>query len=167
MRMMTPHSPAGRSHPDRCPRTVEVEPAPEPFDPTEPPPAWIPRAGRRGLRSKLAAALRGLKYAARGDSSFFAHGYRFLLCVLVAAHLGVDPLGWCLMILSFTLVLMAELTHSAVDTLARATGDPESPDLKGAREIAAGGVLVAVVTWAGTSSVVLVLKFGDMLGWWG
>src|SRR6476646_8594842 len=111
----------------------------------EAPVAVTARAGRRNSREKFAAGLRGLKHAIRGDSSFFAHAYRGVLIVLTAALLSVDPLGWCLLLISGSMVLRAELTHSAVDTLARAAGDPEDRPLKMAREIAAGGVLVATV----------------------
>jgi diacylglycerol kinase (ATP) len=64
------------------------------------------------------------------------------------------------------MILIAELNHSAVDTLARAIGDPEEPRLRVAREIAAGGVLVAVAGSGVVVGVILVLQFGDLLGWW-
>src|SRR5277367_1868676 len=94
-------------------------------------------ADRGNARGKLAAGWRGLKSAIRGDSSFFAHGYRGTLIVITAAILGVDQRDWCLLVVGACLVLIAELAHSAVDTLARAIGDPEEPRLKTAREIAA------------------------------
>jgi diacylglycerol kinase len=128
-------------------------------------PAWAPRADRRGTSEKFAAGLRGLKHAIRGDSSFFAHAYRGTLIALTAALLSVSPLGWCLLVISACLVLLAELTHSAVDTLARAVGDPEDPRLKMAREIAAAGVLVAAVASGGLTTTVLVVKFGEIFGW--
>jgi diacylglycerol kinase len=127
--------------------------------------SWA-RADRRGFRQKLAASLRGIKYAIRGDSSFFAHMYRFLLIALTAALLGVGPLEWCFLSLAAALVFMAELLNSAVDTLARALGDPEEPGIKMAREIATGGVLVAVTVSAALSILVLTLKLGVLLGWW-
>ncbi len=129
-------------------------------------PPWTPRAGRRGSKEKFAAGMRGIKYAIRGDSSFFAHAYRGTLIALTAAVLSVDPLGWCLLIISACLVLLAELTHSAVDTLARAAGDPDSPPLRVAREIAAGGVVVAAVASGFLTGIVLVVKFGELFGWW-
>src|SRR5437868_13862837 len=103
------------------------------------------RADRRNTRGKLVAGFRGLKHAIRGDSSFFAHGYRGTLIAMTAALLGVNQWGWCLLVIGACLVLIAELVHSAVDTLARAVGDPEEPRLKTAREIAAAAVLVAAV----------------------
>ncbi len=136
------------------------------LDQFEAPPPWTPRAGRRGSGEKFAAGLRGLKHAIRGDSSFFAHAYRGTLIALTAALLSVDPLGWCLLIVSACLVLLAELTHSAVDTLARAAGDPDGPQLKIAREIAAAGVVVAAVASGFLTGAVLVVKFGELFGWW-
>src|SRR5439155_8077664 len=108
----------------------------------DPPSDSTAHADRRNARGKLAAGWRGLKAAARGDSSFFAHGYRGTLIAITAAVLGVNQWGWCLLALGACLVLLAELSHSAVDTLARAIGDHEEPRLKTAREIAAAGVLV-------------------------
>jgi diacylglycerol kinase (ATP) len=149
-------------------------PAPDPSstDPVDDPSGadWLvaPRAmaGRRNLREKLVAGLIGWKHAIRGDSSFFAHGYRVLLVALTAAMLGVGPQGWIVLVLAACMIFIAELNHSAIDTLARAIGDPEEPRLKVAREIAAGGVLIAVVGSGMVVGVILVLQFGDLLGWW-
>lgn len=132
----------------------------------EEPQPWTPRAGRKTLREKLLAGLRGLKHAIRGDSSFFAHGYRATLIGLIAAQLGVNAYSWCILVLGFGLVLVAELAHSAIDTLARLIGDPDDPPLLMAREIAAAGVLVAVFVSASVSITILLLRLGAQLGWW-
>ena len=79
--------------------------------------------------------------------------------------LGVNQRGWCLLVLGACLVLIAELAHSAVDTLARAIGDPEEPRLKTAREIAAAGVLVAAVGSGAVTLIVLSCAVLDLLGW--
>jgi diacylglycerol kinase len=121
-------------------------------------------AGRRNLQEKLWAGLSGWKHAIRGDSSFFAHGYRVVLVALTAAMLGVNAQGWIVLIMAACSIFIAELNHSAVDTLARAIGDPDEPRLKVAREIAAGGVLVAVTGSAMVVGVILVLKFTELLG---
>src|SRR4051794_11123917 len=123
------------------------------------------RADRRNTRSKLFAGIRGLKHAVRGDSSFFAHGYRGTLIAITAALLGVNQWGWCLLVLDACLVLIAELFHSAVDTLARAIGDPEEPRLCMAREIAAACVLVAAFGSGAVTTIVLSWKLGELLGW--
>ncbi len=121
------------------------------------------QADRRNARGKLAAGWRGLKASIRGDSSFFAHGYRGTLIALTAALLGIDQRGWCLLIVGACLVLIAELAHSAVDTLARAVGDPDEPRLKTAREIAAAGVLVAAFGSGAVTVIVLSWKFAELL----
>jgi len=121
------------------------------------------QADRGNARGKLAAGWRGLKSAIRGDSSFFAHGYRGTLIAITAALLGIDQRGWCLLVLAASLVLIAELAHSAVDTLARAVGDPEEPRLKTAREIAAAAVLVAAFGSGTVTLIVLSWKFAELL----
>jgi diacylglycerol kinase len=136
-------------------RLADLEPSPEP----------AAQADRRNVQGKLAAAWRGLKLAVRGDSSFFAHFYRGTLISIAAATLGVDLRGWCLLVLGACLVLLSELTHSAVDTLARGVGDPEEFRLKAAREIAAAGVLVAAVGSAAVTCIVLLPRLIDQLGW--
>jgi diacylglycerol kinase len=122
-------------------------------------------ADRRNVRGKLAAGWRGLKAAVRGDSSFFAHFYRGTLVLITAALLGIDQRGWCLLILGACLVLVSELAHSAVDTLARAVGDPEELRLKTAREIAAAGVLVAAIGSLAVTLMILGARLFDLLGW--
>jgi diacylglycerol kinase len=123
------------------------------------------RADRRNMRRKLAAGWRGLKAAIRGDSSFFAHFYRGTLIAITAGLLGINQWSWCLLVLGASLVLIAELGHSAVDTLARAIGDPEEPRLNTAREIAAAGVLVAAFGSGTVTIFVLSWKFFELLNW--
>ena len=62
-------------------------------------------------------------------------------------------------------MLIAELAHSAVDTLARAIGDPDEPRLKMAREIAAACVLVAAFGSGSVTTIVLLWKLGELMGW--
>ncbi len=128
-------------------------------------PQLTARADRRNTRSKMLAGVRGLKHAIRGDSSFFAHAYRGTLIVITAGLLGVNQWSWCLLVIAASLVLIAELAHSAVDTLARAIGDPEEPRLCMAREIAAAGVLVAAFGSGAVTLTVLSWKLAQLLGW--
>ncbi|WP_337177126.1 diacylglycerol kinase [Paludisphaera sp.] len=122
------------------------------------------QADRRGTRGKLTAGLRGLKAAVRGDSSFYAHLYRGVMIVIIAAILRVSFWGWCLLVLGGSLVLLAELMHSAVDTLARAIGDPDEPRLTIAREIAAAGVLIVAFSSGAVTTVVLATQLLELFG---
>lgn len=128
-------------------------------------PGITSNADRRGAKGKFIAGVRGLKHAIRGDSSFFAHSYRAVLIVITAGLLGVNQWGWCLLILGGSMVLLAELCHSAVDTLARAIGDPDEPRLTIAREIAAAGVLVIAFSSGAVTTLVLSMKAAELLGW--
>jgi len=119
----------------------------------------------RNTGRKVAAGWRGLKLAVRGDSSFFAHGYRGTLIAIAGAFLGINQWGWCLLIIAACLVLIAELASSAVDTLARAIGDPEEPRLKSAREIATAGVMVAAFGSGAITAIVLSWKLMELMGW--
>ncbi|WP_422926458.1 diacylglycerol kinase [Singulisphaera sp. PoT] len=139
---------------------------PDEYNEFDSPEIWVARAGRRDSKAKFAAGLRGLKHAIRGDSSFFAHAYRGILIGLTAAMLGINPWGWCLLVLGACLVMISELMHSAVDTLAREIGDPEDIRLRAAREIAAGAVLVAAFGSGAVTITILAMKFGELLGWW-
>ena len=64
------------------------------------------------------------------------------------------------------LVLLSELTRSAIDTLARVVGNPEEPRLKTVREIATAGVVVATFASGAVTITVLTWKLGELLGWW-
>ena len=132
---------------------------------------WTPLpAAKAGLSTRASSRihrphkhiLRGLKHAIRGNTSFFAHAYRGTLIALSAALLGVDALGWCFLVIAASFVLIAEVTFSAVETLARAVGDPEQPPLKAAREIAAAGAVIAAFVSGGITLTVLMVKFGEM-----
>lgn len=123
------------------------------------------QADRRGTRGKLTAGYRGLKAAIRGDSSFYAHLYRGVMIAIIAAILRVSFWGWCLLILGGSMVLLAEIAHSAVDTLARAVGDPDEPRLTMAREIAAAGVLVVAFSSGAVTTIVLTTKLIELFGW--
>ena len=129
------------------------------------PPGRHSAAGRIPPGSSRRAC--GLKHAIRGNSSFFAHAYRGTLIALSAALLGVNALGWCFLVIAASFVLIAEVTYSAVDALARAAGDPEQPPLKAAREISAAGAVIAAFVSGGITLTVLTVKFGEMFGWWG
>lgn len=141
---------------------IDLESIEERLAEWQPDPGWAPRAGRKNLHEKLAAGLRGLKYGLRGDSAFFAHIYRGMLIALAAMLLNVGPTQWCFLIVALSLVFVAELASSAVDTLARALGDEDSPGLTAAREIATAGVLIAVTAFLAVSSIILITRFREL-----
>ena len=131
-------------------------------------PTWMLRDhGPRSVSQKIGSGLRGLKCAIRSDASFFAHGYRGLLVILAAALLGVGPFNWCLLAIAACLVLMAELGRCAIQTLANAHPNPHDEGVQAARDMAAAASLVAEVVAIALAVTIFVIKFGDLMGWWG
>ncbi len=153
------------SHPSR-PNGISPEPIDDDLEARlaqfEEMPGWTPRAGRRNYREKFLAGVRGLKYAYRGDSSFFVHTYRTLLVALAGVLVNIGPFAWCLLVLVTGFVFLAELSLSAVDTLARSLDVADEPGPTAAREIATAGVLVAVIVFAAVSMVVLGTRFVEL-----
>lgn len=144
------------------PRPLIREDAPAPLREED----FSPRYSRPGdLRTRLGSALRGLKHALRRDSSYFAHGYRAILIILIGAILGIGPMAWCMLAIGAGLVLVAELARSSIEALADQL--PDTPPVRMAREIAAAISLVAVTTAIALAFTVFLIKFGDLQGWWG
>ena len=125
-----------------------------------------PRVRRASSRVKMMDGCRGIKHAIRADSSFFAHAYRGLLIAISAAILKPSWIGWCFLVASAALILIAEMAHSAVRALALALeGRASEQEIRTACEIAEAGVLVASLTSAIITTTVLVTRLGDVLGW--
>ncbi len=115
-----------------------------------------------GTGQRIRESLHGWKLALRSDSSYFAHAYRGLIIALTAVLLGVDSAGWCLLLLSFGLVLVAEAAHTALAIAESsrpgtesAEDDETSHHWENARHVASGGVLIAVLIAAIVTAIVL------------
>lgn len=151
--------------------TPKVEPSQTldstPIEADDPPPDWMLRAGHRSFGDKMASGCRGFKYAIRSDSSFFALGYRGLLIILAAALLGVGPFNWCLFAIAACLVLMAELFQAAIQAVSNSLPNPDDPGAKAARDMAVAASLVADAVAITLAFTILVIKFGDLMNWWG
>ncbi|WP_152049745.1 diacylglycerol kinase family protein [Tautonia marina] len=116
-------------------------------------------------RLKFDEGARGIKLAIRAESSFFAHAYRGLLIAICAVILGVSATGWCFLIISAALVLVAETFRCAIIATLDLMADPGDPRARGAREIASGGLLFASITSGCLTVMVLSAKLSEMLGW--
>ncbi len=126
-------------------------------------PQW--RTGDTSLWSKVRSGSRGLQRAIQTNSSYFAHAYRGFLIILSGAILGISPIGWCFLTIAAALVLTSELFHTAIEAIAASVATESNPQLRDAREIASGAVLVASVTSAVITITVLVTRLGVLLDW--
>ncbi|MEI7922357.1 MAG: diacylglycerol kinase [Planctomycetota bacterium] len=122
----------------------------------------LSKADRRGgTIGKSWAGLNGLKLAIRGDSSFFAHAYRFTIVLMFGVMLQLAPIAWLLLALCAALVLMAELYNSAIDTIVRSPGhDPEHA--QAACDIGSACVLVSVTISAAVTIALFALRLKEI-----
>lgn len=100
----------------------------------------------KGLIDRVGFAVSGLMRCWREEASF---RFQIIAAVLVVIALSVlrPPLIWtALVILIASLVVSAELFNSALERLADAFDTTANPQIKAAKDMAAGGVLVLAMT---------------------
>lgn len=150
-------------------RSVELPVSSEPIDPNILAELSLPlveplaKADRRGgTIGKSRAGLHGLKLAVRGDSSFFAHGYRFTIVLMFGVMIQLSPVAWLVLCLCAGLILLAELQNSAIDTFARCSNFEEE-HVQAAKDIGSAGVLVSVAIGVAVTIALFGLRFNELL----
>ncbi len=123
-----------------------------------------PTEQRRPWRHKFSAALRGLKWGIRGQSSFFVHFFFAALVVAAAVVLGCKLEQWCLLLLCMGLVLTAELFNSAVERLFRGLDEETRQRAWPGLDIAAGAVLLASLVAALVGGIIFAARIVHLLG---
>jgi diacylglycerol kinase len=92
----------------------------------------------------FADAARGVWIAVRCEVNFVIHFAALTIAAALGwwANLSLDR--WCLIALSATVALTAEMCNTAIEHLARAVTRESHPEVRDALDIAGGAVLVAV-----------------------
>jgi diacylglycerol kinase (ATP) len=99
-----------------------------------------------GLIVRLGFALSGLIQCYREEASFRFHIFVAVL-VIITLFVLRPPLIWvALIVLISSLVLSAELFNSAMERLADAFSSMANPQIKAAKDMAAGAVLLLALT---------------------
>lgn len=123
----------------------------------------LAKADRRGgTIGKSKAGLHGLKLAVRGDSSFFAHGYRFTIVLMFGVMIELSPVAWLILLICACLILISELHNSAIDTFIRCSR-PDEEHAQAARDIGSASVLVSVSIGFTVTIALFVMRFIDLL----
>ena len=121
---------------------------------------------KRYWPEKFRNAFRGLKEGVRDQSSFFVHFFAAAAVIMAAAMLEMDLREWCLLLLCITIVLVAEMFNSALESLAKAVTDQLDPHVGRALNIGSAAVLIAAIG----ASIVGTIIFGNCLrglvDWW-
>ena len=108
---------------------------------------------------KFRNAFSGITIGVRGQSSFLVHGAVAIAVVVCAIGVRADLLTTSVLVLCIVTVFASELFNSALERMARAITDQESPHIKDSLNIASGAVLVASIG----SAVIGMLVFGEIL----
>ena len=123
-----------------------------------------PRAKRGWLMSRLASfpfAVRGIGRLLKEPNARI-HLMATLVVVWAAAVLHVTPLEWIALVFAIVLVFVAEALNTALESLADATIPERHPLVGMAKDVAAGGVLIAAIGAVVVGALVFVPRFVEM-----
>lgn len=115
--------------------------------------------GLVGFWASCGHAFRGIRFALRSQRNFRIHLLAAVLVFGAAAGLRLSRIEIILALLTVTLIVVAELLNTALELAMNLVEARNHPVVKAAKDIAAGGVLLAV---AGAVAVGLLL-FGPPL----
>ena len=104
-------------------------------------------------------ALRGIGFALRSQRNFRIHMLAAVGVLGVGAWLRFNRLEFTLLLLTVMVVILGELLNTAMEFILNLLESRNHPAVRAAKDIAAGGVLMAVVG----SVIVGVLLFGPRL----
>lgn len=99
---------------------------------------------RARLRS-IGFALEGMRTLMLTQHNAWVHCSSILVVCALGGWLEVSRLEWAALVLAMMAVLSAEALNTAMEFLADAVIPGEHPEVKKAKDVAAGGVLIAAV----------------------
>lgn len=123
--------------------------AEHPERPIPPRAAWV-----RTLRS-FGYAWEGIRYLARTQPNFRVHLTAMTAVLTVAFGVGVTAAEFGVLVLAIGLVLLGEAVNTAVEAVVDLSTPVVHPLAKVAKDVAAGGVLLAAMAAATTGAVIL------------
>ena len=116
---------------------------------------------------KFGHAFRGAWQEVCEDRSFQVH-FSVAAAVIVAAIVfGVSLIEWCILLGCITLVLVAELFNSALESMADAITDEHDPRVGAALDIGSAAVLLAAFGASVIGAIIFLRHLGAALDWWG
>lgn len=108
-----------------------------------------------------AKRIRSFKYAFQGISALMReeHNFRIHLVLLAAVVIAgfsfrISAGEWCLCLLCFGMVLMAEAMNSAIEALSDLVMPDPHPLIKKAKDVAAAGVLLTAIAAAAVGLII-------------
>jgi diacylglycerol kinase (ATP) len=108
-----------------------------------------------GRRRSFGAAGRGITFLVQSQKNAQIHLAATVLVIVAGFGLGVDRRDWSLLTAAMALVWLGEALNTAVELLADAVSPTPHPLIGKAKDVAAGGVLLA----AGAAVVIGLMVF--------
>ena len=90
-------------------------------------------------------AFDGILCAFKEEYNIRIHTIAALIVIVLGIWLEVSTTEWSLLLISIGMVVTAELLNTAVERLADSVTREKNPLIKQAKDIAAGGVLIAAI----------------------
>jgi len=111
------------------------------------------------MRKKFGAAFAGIVYCFCTQINMVIHFLAALTVILAGLYFHIERWEWVALTLTITLVLVAEALNTALEVTLNAYTRASHPEVKVAKDVAAGAVLLATLG----SVVVGYLIFGPRL----
>ncbi len=109
-------------------------------------------------------AWRGLVAVGRSQHNAWIHAVATAAVLVAGLGLRLKPAEWALLVLAMAAVWAAEAFNTAIEVLGDAVAAEDHPLVGMAKDVAAGGVLVAAVGAVGVGLLVLVPRALEALG---
>lgn len=123
----------------------------------------------RDKRFSVAARFRSVGFALEGmrtllltQHNAWVHCFAVVVVCAVGFWLGVSRMEWVALVLAITAVLSAEALNTALEFLADAVIPEQHPEIKKAKDVAAGGVLLAALAAVIVGLLIFVPYLGAM-----
>jgi diacylglycerol kinase (ATP) len=110
----------------------------------------------RPFVERLRFALAGIAHAFRAEHSFRTHAAAACGAFAALVWLRPAPLWWALVALTVAAVLAAELFNTALEHLADRLHPEQHPQIRAAKDCAAGAVLVCSIASLAVAAAMLV-----------
>lgn len=99
----------------------------------------------RKFGKSFSYAITGIKEVLSGEQNFKVHLLFALLVILFGGILKASPTEWCVLVLTISLVLSAEMANTAIEKLCDITHPEQNETIRIIKDISAGMVLTCAI----------------------
>ncbi len=101
-------------------------------------------------------AFQGIATLLRDEHNTRIHMAAMIAVIIAGLIFGISATEWCIVIICFGLVLMAEAMNSAIEAIADLVMPDRHPLIKKAKDVAAAGVLFTAIAAAAAGLIIFI-----------